>query len=97
MYRPYKGKYNSLITLIKYVFPYSKNIKDNYEALKEIKRRILRKITGLEEIKIVDDKIYVFNDLDEINNFSKKSKNNIIYCVDNNNLLEKEEITKRTK
>ncbi len=97
LYKPYKGKYNSLITLIKYVFPYSKNIKDNYEALKEIKKRILRKITGLEEIKIVDDKIYVFNDLDEINNFSKKSKNNIIYCVDNNNLLEKEEITKRTK
>lgn len=97
LYKPYKGKYNSLITLIKYIFPYSKNIKDNYEALKEIKRIILRKITGLEKIKIVDDEIDVFNDLDEINNFPKKSKNNIIYCVDNNTLLEKEEITKRKK
>lgn len=53
------GLYNSLVDLIPYLYDESINIIELYEILKEIKKSILRKITGVEKIELLDNEIFV--------------------------------------
>lgn len=88
------NKYNNLIDLIEKYYHNTHDIVSDYEVLKDMKRNILSKITGLIDIKLVDDSIYVIND--KLNNqgllynnkkINKRNKNDIIFITDENGNL----------
>lgn len=91
LYKPNSNnQYNSLITLIEETALYSRDIEQDYRVLKEVKRDILRKITGLDKVILIDDFIYVTNDIISEKRYkTKEQQNPIVYKVRDNDLYKK--------
>lgn len=89
LYTEKDNKYNNVIDLVIENYDNSHDIVSDYECIKDLKRNILKKITGSDRINLADDCIYVIND--ELNNkgllvnnklINKKNKNDILYVTD---------------
>lgn len=98
------GFYHALIELMPYL--YDKNISsiDLYDFLKEIKRNILRKITGEQNIPLLDDEIFVSdlkhdqeNILPNKKKINSANKHDIIYTTDEDNNLIRKTLTRHNK
>jgi len=76
LYTERNNKYNNVIDLVIENYDSSHDIVIDYERIKNLKRSILSKITGLNNISVVDDSIYVINDT--LNNNGMLSNNHVI-------------------
>lgn len=89
LYNEKNNKYNNAIDLVIKNYDESHDIVIDYERIKDLKRSILSKITGLDIISVVDDSIYVINNT--LNNtgilsnnrmINKKNIHDILYVTD---------------
>jgi len=96
LYTEKNDKYNNAIDLVVENYDRSHDIVIDYENIKNLKRSILSKITGLDNINIVDDSIYVINDT--LNNngilsnnhiINKRNMHDILYVTDEDGNLHK--------
>lgn len=88
------GQYYCIINLIPYFYSEDNSVSELYEILKNIKRKILSKITGYQNIPLVDDNIYAIDYQHIISGvlpngkpITKLNKNDIIYQVNRDKQL----------
>lgn len=96
LYTEKDNKYNNAIDLVIEKYDNSHDIVEDFESVKNLKRSILSKITGLDSISLVDDSIYVINDdlnnkglLVNNNRINDRNRNDILYVTDENGDLHK--------
>lgn len=96
LYTERDNKYNNVIDLVIENYDSSHDIVIDYEKIKNLKRIILSKITGLDNINIVDDSIYVINNtlnnngiLNNNHIINKRNIHDILYVTDENGNLHK--------